>query len=461
MQKNSLKQNIGHKLSPQQLQFMKLLQVSSNDINTYVQKELEVNPVLEILEDREVSQEINENKFYIKNSRNEYKKGLDVDLNLQIVPYNLSLNDKLLEQLNLADLQAKDLKIGKYIIGSLDYQGYLRQSIENITEELYIYESLEVTSDEVKNVLKIIQNFDPVGIASTNLEECLITQLKSKKIKKLDLDLGVKIIKDCFVEFKKNNFEKILAKLNITDKDAFNRVIKIIKKLTPNPAGYMNSDNSVNYSIYPDFLVTQEYGELKVSLNRANIPEIRINRRYLDILDEYKRNKDDSLQESVLFVKKKIERAKAFIDAINQRQKTLLLIAKAIVKIQQDFFLYEDEASLKPLNLKLVAEKVNMDISTISRSISNKYIQTDLGIYPLKFFFSNSIELSNGNQVSSKLIKNLISKIIEKEDLHKPYTDEEIKQILFKQGYDIARRTIAKYKSQLGIPVARLRRKLD
>jgi RNA polymerase sigma-54 factor len=464
MQGISLKQNLTHKLSPQQIQFMKLLQTPAYDISKYIEKEIETNPILEIAEDTNVSEDINEHNFSVRSWRTSYRGEFENAVNFQPVPYSLSLNDKLLEQLSLANLNEKEVRIGKYIIGTLNGDGYFTQSIETIIEDLFIYEGLSVSDEEVEKVLKVIQTFDPVGIGSTSLEECLVTQLTNTVMRKSDIDLGVKIIKNCFSEFKRNNFERIISKLGVTDKDSFLRVIKAIKALSRSPGRYAGSADEMGYNrlaIYPDFVLIKEYDELKVTLNKANLPEVRISQRYLKILDEYNRSKDSKLEQSALFVKKKLESAKSFIDSIKQRHKTLLLIVETIVSIQHNFFSCEDEANLKPMNLRAVAEKVGMDVSTVSRCINSKYIQTNFSIYPLRFFFSNYIELGNGDKISNRLVKSLLNEIVQNEDSNHPYTDEEIRSILVSKGYDIARRTIAKYKRQLNIPPARLRRKIQ
>lgn len=484
MQKLGLNQSLQQKLSPQQIQFIKLLQVPTAELETRIEEELEINPALEEGEDQEVPEDSNEetSEEYQEASKNDedldikdylgddeysgYKMqgdGDDDDDREMPMPTSSSLHEQLMDQLEFMGLDERQYAIGKQLVGSIESDGYIRRELEAIVNDLAFSQGIETTVEEIEAVLKKIQTFDPPGIAARNLQECLLLQLE-RMDNGHDIDVAVakKIIEDCYDEFTKKHYQKIQKKLDTEDEEFVRDAVELIVKLNPKPGGSATTTAVKNQYIIPDFILTNNNGKLELALNSRNAPELRISRSYTDMFKAYDKSdkKDKKLKEAVTFVKQKLDAAKWFIDAIKQRQQTLLRTMKAIIDFQYDFFLEGDETKLKPMILKDIATMINMDISTVSRVASSKAIQTDFGIFPLKYFFSEGIATDSGEEVSSREVKQIIKDIIDSEDKDKPYSDDKLESILNEKGYNIARRTVAKYREQLNIPVARLRKEM-
>jgi RNA polymerase sigma-54 factor len=482
MQKLGLNQSLQQKLSPQQIQFIKLLQVPTAELESRIEEELEINPALEEGEEKEVQEDPNseeeipeptagEEEVDIKDYLQDddysgYKMQGDGDEEEERdmpIPMSTSLHELLMNQLDFLGLDEKDYVIGKQLVGSIETDGYVRRDIESIVNDLAFSQGIETTAEEVERILKKIQTFDPPGIAARDLQECLLLQLeRMDNGHNIDVAVAKKIITECFEEFTKKHYQKIQKKLETEDEDFVKDAIELIIKLNPKPGGGATASMVKNQYIIPDFILSNNNGKLELALNSRNAPELRISRSYTEMFKAYdKSNKrDKKLKEAVTFVKQKLDAAKWFIDAIKQRQQTLLRTMKAIVDFQFDFFLEGDETKLKPMILKDIASMINMDISTVSRVASSKAIQTDFGIFPLKYFFSEGISTDSGEEVSSREVKQIIKDIIEGEDKDKPFSDDKLEKILNDKGYNIARRTVAKYREQLNIPVARLRKEI-
>ncbi|RAV99968.1 RNA polymerase factor sigma-54 [Pseudochryseolinea flava] len=484
MQKLGLSQSLSQKLSPQQIQFIKLLQVPTAELETRIEEELEINPALEEGEDQERTEDNNsqeETEFQESSGSEEeldikdylrdddysgYKMqgdGDDEDDRDMPLPMSTSLHEQLMSQLDFLGLEEKQYAIGKQLIGSIESDGYIRRELEAIVNDLAFAQGIETTAEEVEVVLKNIQTFDPPGIAARNLQECLLLQLdRMDNGHDIDVAVAKQIITECYDEFTKKHYQKIQKKLDTEDEDFVRDAVELIIKLNPKPGGGSTNTAVKNQYIIPDFIVTNSNGKIELALNSRNAPELRISRSYTEMFKAYdKSNKrDKKLKEAVSFVKQKLDAAKWFIDAIKQRQQTLLRTMKAIIDFQYDFFLEGDETKLKPMILKDIAGMINMDISTVSRVASSKAVQTDFGIFPLKYFFSEGIATDSGEEVSSREVKQIIKDIIEAEDKNKPLSDDKLEKILNDKGYNIARRTVAKYREQLNIPVARLRKEL-
>lgn len=485
MQKLGLHQSLGQKLSPQQIQFIKLLQIPTAELESRIEEELEINPALEEGKEEPEEGPANEDNPEDNSSEedfNEKNDEIDVDDYLRdddIAGYKMqgdgpsddeeresplatstSLQDQLLDQLGFLKLDEKQTAIGKQLIGSIDSDGYVRRELDLIVNDLAFSQNIEVTVEEVEEVLFKIQSFDPAGIAARDLQECLSLQLERKDDSNPSVSIAYQIITNQFEEFTKKHYDKIQKKLDISDED-MKRAINLITKLNPKPGGGNNEDAKTQY-IIPDFILINNNGKLELSLNSRNAPELRISRSYAEMFDSYDKGakKDKKLKEAVTFVKQKLDAAKWFIDAIKQRQQTLLKTMSAIVKYQYDFFLEGDESKLRPMILKDIATEINMDISTVSRVANSKSVQTEFGVYPLKYFFSEGIATDSGEDVSSREVKHILKEIIEAEDKKKPLSDEKLEKMLNDKGYNIARRTVAKYREQLNIPVARLRKEL-
>jgi len=460
MNKIILKQNLSQKLSPQQIQFIKLLQLSNTNIDSVIKKELEDNPALEeetveIEENETISSAHLENYSFSQKNYNSENINYSRESNLS---NKQSFQENLLSQITYLDLDHDQEIIAKQIIGTLDADGYLRRDLELIIDDLAFSENKEFEIKTIKKVLKKIQNLEPPGIGSRNLEECLIIQINKKEEINSTEKLALNIIKYDFENFKNKHFEKIYEKYEDKKEkiiDAFN----YIKTLNPKPAGGLEDENITEYLI-PDFVLKKINNELNIFLTSGENKKINVNKHYISIFNEMKnkKNKNEESKKSIDFIKQKIESAQWFVDALNQRNQTLLKTMKAILKIQNSFFNDGDENDLKPMILKDIAEIIKMDISTVSRIVRSKVIQTDFGIFPLKYFFSESTIKKNDELISSKIVKNSLKKIIEKEDKTKPYSDEKLEKILNQKGYEVARRTVSKYREQLKIPVARLRK---
>lgn len=485
MQKLHLSQMLSQKLSPQQIQFIKLLQVPTAELEARVEEELEINPALE--EGREEDVKSEEDDFsddYGDTYENEQDKDINLDDYLtedyggykmqgdgnyspddddRDIPLSsgVSLQEQLVTQLGFLKLNDREKLIGLQLIGSIENDGYIRRDLEAIINDLAFGQNIESDTDEVEEILRKIQSFDPAGIAARNLQECLLIQLERKEHPEdLVVQTAIKIVSDNFDEFTKKHYDKIQKRLDIEDellKDAVN----MITRLNPKPGGISDGLVKTQY-IIPDFILTNTDGKLDISLNSRNAPELRVSRSYSEMFDAYDKSdkKDKKLKETVSFVKQKLDSAKWFIDAIKQRQQTLLRTMQAILDYQTEFFLEGDETKLRPMILKDIAEKIEMDISTVSRVANSKSIQTEFGIYPLKYFFSEGISTDSGEDVSNKEVKSVLQEMVEQEDKRKPLSDDKLVKLLNDKGYNIARRTVAKYREQLQIPVARLRKEL-
>ncbi len=483
------------KISPQQIQFIKLLQIPTVNLDQRIKEEIETNPALEDLEDLYLSsssasqEESNNNKTeegnnearkldsnestereiniddYLASDQYDYKTRLpsspddDDDYEAPIIQMN-SLYDMLSEQISLLSFDESERIVAEQIIGNIEEDGYLRRPIKQIVADMAFRQFISVSLETANNVLKKIQGLDPPGIGAQSLQECLILQLKRKPVTP-ETQYALKILTDYFEDLSKKHFSKIRAKLGISELILKN-VYELITKLNPKPG---ESQSIIKHEyIVPDFILTVEDGEIFIKLNVKNAPELRVSKNYLSMYKEYKdvekASKDDKIKETLEFLKSKIESAQWFIDALKQRQFTLLYTMESIASKQKEFFLSGgDDRKLRPMILKDIADEINMDISTVSRVANSKHVQTEFGIYPLKYFFTEGIETSEGT-VSNREIKSVLEEIIENEDKQDPLSDDIITEMLIKKGYHIARRTVAKYREQLNIPVARLRKEV-
>jgi len=488
----SLQQKLLQKLSPQQIQLMKLLQVPTANLEERIKEELEENPALEVdeekAEDFEEKEEYNAEEEYEKEpdgSNDEYenidiseyvREGDDdiADYKLRddnypdadedrVVPHKIqtSFYEVLLDQLGLLNLDEKEKRIAEQIVGSIDEDGYLRRETNAIVDDLAFRQNIISNAEEVESIIKKIQQFDPPGVAARDLQECLLLQLHRQKDEGRHVDIAITALTKYFDEFTKKHYEKIQRGLGLDD-DQLKEVMLQIIKLNPKPGGNVGEVNKAESYVVPDFFIINNNGKLELTLNSKNAPELRISEGYREMLKEYDRGtkKDRRQKEAVLFIKQKIDAAKWFIDAIKQRQHTLLSTMSAIMNHQHDFFLTGDETNLKPMILKDIAEKTGLDISTVSRVANSKFVQTEFGTYRLKFFFSESLSTESGEEVSTREVKKILSDLIEGENKKKPLSDERLTELLQEKGYNIARRTVAKYREQLNIPVARLRKEL-
>lgn len=485
MQRLGLTQSLQQKLSPQQIQFIKLLQVPTAELESRIEEELEVNPALEegtnedgdeqpdsqAAEDPEAQEEspTSEEDVDIKDYLREddyssYRTydGDDADDREMPIPTHTSLQETLMTQLGYMRMDERQEAIGRQLIGSIEGDGYIRRGLEAIVNDLAFSQGIDTTVEEVEEILKKIQSFDPAGIAARNLQECLFLQLERMDDgQDVDVIVGKRIISECYEEFTKKHYPKILKKLDLDDEDYIKDAIELIVRLNPKPGGE-SSGMVKNQYVIPDFILTNNNGKLELALNSRNAPELRISRSYSEMFTAYDKSdkKDKKLKEAVTFVKQKLDAAKWFIDAIRQRQQTLLRTMRAIIDFQFQYFLEGDETRLKPMILKDIAGIINMDISTVSRVASSKTVQTDFGVFPLKYFFSEGISTDSGEEVSSREVKSIIKELVESEDKSKPFSDDKLEDLLNGKGYNIARRTVAKYREQLNIPVARLRKEL-
>ena len=454
MQKLQLRQNQSQRLSPQQIQFIKLLQLSNSNIEAEIKKEIEENPALEENEKNENIDTVNTENFnYYQKSNNE-NSNFNREENISNTE---SFRENLISQLNYQKLDKGENIIANQIIGTLDNDGYLRRDLESIIDDIAFAENIEFKNSEIEKVLLKIQKLEPAGIAARNLEECLILQIDSIEEPTQNQLLAKKIILENFKEFTNKKFDVIYQKYD-HPKNIINNAFDYIKTLNPKPSGGLEDSNLTEFLI-PDFIVKKDNNEFIVELASGNKP-LNINKNYISIYDELKnkKNKDNESKESFDFIKSKLEKAQWFVEALNQRNNTLLKTMNTIVKIQKRFFNDGDENDLKPMILKDIAEIIKMDISTVSRIVKSKNAQTDYGIFPLRYFFSESTIKKGDDLVSSKIVKNYLSDLIENEDKSSPYSDDQLEKILKKEGYDVARRTVAKYREQLNIPIARLRK---
>ncbi|MDG5799452.1 RNA polymerase factor sigma-54 [Marinilabiliaceae bacterium ANBcel2] len=483
MLKQSLHQKLLQKLSPLQIQVIKLLEIPTTQLEQRIKEELEKNPVLEYASDNKDEDSYEENDSserehekdnisiddYISNNDTpSYKlqsRNYSKDDKQEEIPFStgITFHEHLVDQLNLRILDDREKLIADYIVGNIDEDGYLRRDIDEIIDDIVFAQNVEIDEKEALDLLDIIHDFDPPGVGARDLQECLLLQIERKDLDSPPVSIAYKIIKFYFKEFTRKHYDKISKRLNITD-DQLKTAIDEILKLNPKPgSSYSNPMSKTVQHIIPDFILEIENGELQLSLNNRNVPELRISNAYSDMISDYNANKQNQTREkkeAVIFVKQKLDSAKWFIDAIQQRQNTLMTVMEAILDYQKEYFSEGDERKLRPMILKDIADITGLDISTVSRVSNSKYIQTHFGIFPLKYFFSEGMQTTSGEEVSTREIKKILYDCISNEDKSKPLTDEKLAQILKSKSYNIARRTVAKYREQLNIPVARLRKEL-
>jgi RNA polymerase sigma-54 factor len=477
--KQFLSQKLEQRLSPQQIQLMKLLQVPTMELDQRIKQEIEENPALEEgsdeLEDEFDNQDDTEendtdDEFdlsdYIDDDIADYKTNTNnqsKDDEERVIPLSgeQSFQEKLSEQLHLLDLNDTEFIIADILIGNLDESGYLNRDLEALVDDLAFSMNVITSEQDVKSILGLIQSFDPAGVGARSLQECLLLQINRKQDGDISRFTAKKILEDFFEEFTKKHYDKIALKLEIEDKDLKDAINEILR-LNPKPGGSLRESAKNQLQITPDFVINETDGSLELSLNSRNAPSLKVSREYESMLRSYsegaKTTKSD--KEAVSFVRQKLDGAKWFIDAIKQRQQTLLLTMNAIMNYQFAYFLSGDEAKLRPMILKDIADIVNLDISTISRVSNSKYVQTNFGIYPLKYFFSESLSTDSGEEVSTREVKKILSEAINSESKKIPLTDEKLMDLLNEKGYNIARRTVAKYREQLNFPVARMRKEM-
>lgn len=460
-----------------------------------IKEELEENPALEMAEDghadeygdeiKDEFESMNDDEIEMDGSAEDYENvdiseyvtdddGDIADYKLRddnypemddqkVIPIRVetSFHELVLNQLGMLELNEHDYKIAEQIVGSLDDDGYLRRELSSISDDLAFRQGITATEKEIEQVIQQIQQFDPPGVCARDLKECLLLQLKRKLSEGSAVEMAIQVLTKFFDEFTKKHYEKIQRGLNLTD-DEIRDVINQIIKLNPKPGGNIGEINKAESYIVPDFFILNNNGKLELTLNAKNAPDLRISEGYRDMLKDYEKGskKDKRQKEAVIFIKQKIDAAKWFIDMIKQRQDTLIGTMSSIMKYQQEFFLTGDETTLRPMILKDIAEMTGLDISTVSRVANSKFVQTEFGTYRLKFFFSESLSTESGEEVSTREVKKILSDIIVAEDKRKPLSDEVLTEMLQEKGYNIARRTVAKYREQLNIPVARLRKEL-
>lgn len=487
MLNQKLQQKLLQKLSPQQIQLMKLLQIPAIALEQRIKEEIEENPALEEGADEEENEindfdddldveqnpndkddeEFNFSDYLDDDDTPSYKLNANnqsADDERKEIPFvsGISFQEQLLSQLGLRIMGEKSYLIATQIIGNIDDAGYLQRELNALVDDLAFSLNIVTSVDELKNLLEIIQEFDPPGVGAKNLQECLLLQLKRSTSSNKAIENAIEILSHYFDDFTKKHYDKISKKMNLDTEEIKSAVNEIIK-LNPKPGNTQSeTSKSVQY-ILPDFYLTNEDGILEISLNNKNAPELRISRTYSEMMETYSQTKEkpsSQQKDAMMFVKQKIDSAKWFMDAIKQRHNTLEETMKCIAKFQEDYFLTGDETKLKPMILKDIAEKVGLDISTISRVANSKYIQTPFGTFLLKSFFSESLQTDSGEEVSTREVKKILQNCVEAEDKMSPLTDDELAKILNEKGYNIARRTIAKYREQLNIPVARLRKEL-
>lgn len=469
MIKQGLQQKQQQGLSPLQIQTIKLLELPTMELEQRIKKEIEENPVLdEVISSEETEEGTPKNvslseysaddptpsyKLYVNN------QGKDLKPQYNTFSVKESFHQNLLMQLGYSDLIGKDRQIAQFVIGSLDDDGYLRRDIESLTDDIAFRLNIDTTPEKVEEILTKIQEFEPVGVGARNLQECLLLQLRALKQTPSRV-IAETILGDYFEEFTRKHYDKIISRMSIT-REQLKEAMEEIIHLNPRPGGQID-DSYVEQAqqVIPDFILENKDGELILSMPKFSVPELRVNKRYADILLNSANSAGKSGKEAVSFVKQKLDSAKWFVEAIKQRQNTLYNTMNAILNFQKDFFQEGDETKLKPMVLKNIAEKTGLDISTISRVVNCKYIQTHFGIYSLKYFFSEGLMNNSGEEVSTREIKKVLMGSVENEDKRKPLTDEELVNVLADKGYKVARRTVAKYREQLNIPIARLRKEI-
>lgn len=450
---------------------MRLIQLSTIELEQKVQLEIGENPALETGKEKNNENDINDDSDdididdYLSDDLPYYKtkiNNFNSDEDGKIIPFSggISFHQNLKSQAQNLIITEKEIPIIDFLIGSIDDSGYIRREIDELIDDLAFTENIHTNEDEVKSLLKKVQSLDPPGVGAMNLRECLILQIRRKNKKDKLSDLAEKILVQSFDLFSRKHYEKLIEKYNI-DEETLKSIIELISKLNPKPGGNLTNEFRKN-QIIPDFILTVENGKIEVNLNRRNAPELHVSPNYKEMLEGYKiaSNRDKNQIEAVNFIKQKLDSAKWFIDAVNQRYQTLFITIKTIIEFQKQYFLTGDEKDLRPMILKDISEKINMDISTVSRVANSKYIDTPYGIKLLKTFFSEGIKNEDGQDISSIEIKNILQELISMENKKKPLADISLSSLLKRKGYPLARRTVAKYREQLGIPVARLRKEI-
>ena len=482
MLKQQLQQKLQQKLSPAQIQVIKMLEVPTLELEERIRQEIEENPALE--EGAETNDDEFDEDFNNEDGGNnddfdidDYVADDDIpDYKLKVnnsskddkhedIPFSagMTFHENLMDQLGLLQLSEHDHQLAEYVIGNIDEEGYLRRTPESMVDDIVFQSGIQTTDDEMYRVVSLIQKFDPAGVGATTLQECLLLQLE-RKTQTTEIKQAIKIIVDYFEEFSKKHYDKITKALNI-DEEQLKKIIAEIVKLNPKPGNSWGGnilEKSMS-AIVPDFILENDENQLTVHLNNSNIPELRVNNTYNEMFQDYasnKKNQTREMKDAVMFVKQKIDAARWFIDAIKQRQQTLLTTMMAIVNFQREFFIEGDDTYLRPMILKDIADITGYDISTISRVSNSKYIQTEFGIFPVKYFFSESMTNDSGEEVSTREIKKILQDCIDNEDKRKPLNDDALAEVLKEKGYLIARRTVAKYREQLNIAVARLRKEI-
>lgn len=485
MLKQSLQYKLLQKLSPQQIQLMKLIQLPTQAFEQRLKQELEENPALESgkenVDDYDNSQidndydetgnesisadDINIDEYLSDDEIPNYKtqtNNYSSDDEDKHIPYasGTSFTQHLKNQIHTYRLNDDEEIITDFLIGSIDESGYIRRDLEDILDDLAFTQGIFTTQEELERLLKIVQDLDPAGVGARDLKECLLIQLKRKE-EHPSRNLAINILENSFDHFVKKHYSKLTQKFHVSENE-LKEAIKQIEKLNPKPGGSYVGNNKLAEQIVPDFTIRIVEGELELTLNSRNAPELHVSKEYNDLLQGYKDTKDKSKsqKDAVVFIKQKLDAAKWFIDAIKQRQQTLLLNMNAIMHYQKEYFLTGDERKLKPMILKDIADAIDMDVSTVSRVANSKYVTTPYGTKLIKEFFSESMKNDQGEDVSTIEIKNILASVIKKEDKKKPLTDDKLSNLLKEKGYPIARRTVAKYREQLDIPVARLRKEI-
>lgn len=488
MLKQNLQIKLGQKLAPQQIQLMKLIQLHTLEFQEELERELEENPALEVVKedsgdeddfssldsdyesegsesidtDFDVDEYLYDDEPSYKTASSNYSADDEDFDNESLLTEGQSLYDYLMEQIHLSSIDEEDLKIAEYIIGNLDNDGYLRREIKAIVDDLAFSQGIYTTQEKVKEILEnYVQKLDPAGVGARDLQECLLLQIEKKVSRDKAVILAGNILRHQFDALINKHYGKIINKYDIEEED-LKEALEVISKLSPKVGGNFDTQTiTINQEIIPDFVIQIKDGDVIPLLNSRNAPTLRVSEEYKEILSTYSHDKNSAEhKQAALFIKQKLDAAKWYIDAINQRQNTLMQTISAIVKLQKEYFLTGDEKNIKPMILKDVADITGFDISTISRVVKSKYADTPSGIILLKNLFSDSLTNDDGEEVSTKEIKNHLQEVISQEDKRKPLTDDALVDVLKEKGYNIARRTIAKYREQLNIPVARLRKEL-
>ncbi|WP_298508271.1 RNA polymerase factor sigma-54 [uncultured Kordia sp.] len=485
MLKQQLNFRLSQKLSPQQIQLMKLIQLPTQAFEQRLKQELEENPALDSGKEQTdefdsdlsndydddygnetiAAEDINVDDYLSDDEIPNYRlqaNNYSVDDEEKNVPYasGTSFNQHLKNQLNTFRLDEEDREVAEFLIGSVDESGYIRRPLEDIVDDLAFTQNIFTTDENIAKILQIVHELDPAGVGARNLQECLLIQLRRKE-PTASIEMAIDILDRSFEHFTKKHYKKLLQKFDITEVELRDAILEI-ERLNPKPGGSYAGNTKIIEHIVPDFTIRIVEGILELTLNGRNAPELHVSKEYNDMLKGYKdtRQKTKSQKDAVMFIKQKLDAAKWFIDAIKQRQQTLLVTMNAILHYQEEYFLTGDERKLKPMILKDIADMINMDVSTVSRVANSKYVDTPYGTKLIKEFFSESMKNEQGEDVSTREIKKILETVIEEENKKKPLTDEKLATILKEKGYPIARRTVAKYREQLDIPVARLRKKI-